>query len=168
MARQASGRLAIQFKMEEVETALGADGQRSRLEHLLDLAVELATGTSDGQVDRVYSDTLNVTTTPTDLDCIGSTLLSKLNGQAISLVDIVAVVVMNTGTSGNVIVGGDANAVPIFGAAAHTSVVPPGGSFFWYGGPGGIPLVAGTGDILQLAASAGTIGCKVGIAGRSA
>lgn len=168
MARQASGRIAIQFKMEEVETPLGADGQRSRLEHLLELAIELANGTSDSQIDRVYSDTINLTTTPTDLDLVGSTVLSKLNGQAISLVDLVAIVVLNTATSGNVIVGGDANAVAIFGAAAHTAIVLPGGGWVWYGGPAGLVLTGGTADILQLAASAGTVGCKVGIAGRSA
>lgn len=165
MAREAKARLELKLSAEEFETDLGAGGGRSRLAHLVELVADLLNGTDDGEIDRVYSDELTVTTTPTDLDFVGG-VTSKLNGQTVTLAEIVAVIVVNESAAGDVIVGGDANAIPIFGAATHTRPVKPGGADVWYA-PAGVALVAGTGDILQLAASAGSVDCKVAVLGRS-
>lgn len=167
MARQALGRFGIFFDAWELSTALGADSATSRLQHLLSDIGDLVSGTGDSQIDRAYSDVLTLTTTPTTLDLVGSSVLSKLDGQAISLVDIVAVAVINTGADG-LIIGGSTNNIPIFSGSNAALVIPVGGKMLWQAGPAGVALVASTGDILRLAAQTTTTTCKVGVVGRSA
>lgn len=166
MAREASGTVKVLVKVEEAETLLGAANKRSTLPHEIDFHYELGSGTADGQIDRVWSDEATYTTTPTDYDLVGSSVISELSGDAVSLVEIVGIVVHNTG-SANLSVGGDANGVPIFGAAAHTITVPPGAIYVWFA-PAGTTLVAGTGDILQVVAASGSVTGRVMVFGRSA
>lgn len=167
MARTATGKVRVVVDLMEGSTALGVASATGTLRHLVDDIVEYASGTSDGQIDRVYSGTLSLTTTPTDVDLVGS-LTSVLTGQTTTFVDLVGVLVVNQSTSGNVVVGNDTNGVPIFGAVTHTLSVPPGGLFLWRAGAAGLATTAGTGDILQLAASAGTVTAALVLWGRSA
>lgn len=167
MPREASGRLKVLLQVEEAETLLGSANRRSALPHEIDFDYALGSGTSDGQIDRVWSDEASYTTTPTDYDLVGSSVISELSGDAVSLVEIVGIVIQNTSVAGNLLVGGDANAIPIFSAANDVIVIPPGGIFVWFA-PAGTALVAGTGDILQVAASTGTVTGKIAVFGRSA
>lgn len=167
MPREASGLLRLQIALQERNTAIGAGGENSsvNIDELLELV--LASGTSDGQIDRVHRQALSLTTTPTDVDLRG-VLQSMLGAGANDFIDLALLLVVNTGSAGNIVMGGDANAVPLFGATTHTEIIPPGGFSLKWLGPAGIGVTAGTGDILQLAASAGTVPGRLLLAGRSA
>lgn len=166
MARGVTGLVSIGVDLVEHSTALGIGSEVGRLRHAVTQAVTFATGTTDGQLDRVWSDEVSLTTTPTDVDLVGS-LTSELTGQTTSFADVVLIVVRNLSASGNILVGGDAASIPLFSAANDVIVVPPGGTLLWYGG-NGIAATATTADILQLAASTGTVTCGILFAGRSA
>lgn len=165
MARLASGRFELRVSIEEVETALGAGGNRSRLEHAINYVKAIASGTADGEIDRVYSVEIDLTTTPTDVDIRGS-LASVLSGQTVTMADFVGLVVEHVSGAGNALIGGDANSVPIFADTSDIVPVEPGGIVAKYS-PGGVVTTAGTGDILQLAASAGTVRVRVALIGRA-
>lgn len=166
MAREASGRLEIRVSIEEAETGLGAGGNRSRLEHAIEYVKSLANGTADGEITRVYSIEASLTTTPTDIDIVGA-LASVMNGAAVTMADFCGIIIENRSAAGNALLGGDANSVPIFSATNDVIPVEPGGIVVKYS-PGGIPTTGGTGDIIQLAASAGTVIAKIVLIGRHA
>lgn len=164
MARRASGKLAVVVDFMEESDSLGVGDGIARVRHALDLSVALASGTTDGTIDRLWSGSGTATSTPTDIDVSGA-LTSPLAAGAVVLTDLVFIVVQNTG-SANLRLGGDANTVP-FVSASDVQVIPPGGFTVLYGGPGGWPVTAGTGDILQLD-SPTTTTYKLILGGRSA
>jgi hypothetical protein len=166
MARFANGSVRVEVDINEAVTALGAGDDIARMPHRRVYSKTLASGTADGEIDRVVSQGVSFTTTPTDIDLSGS-LTSPLNAGAVVFAEVSMIYIENTAAAGNLQVGGDAASLPLFGAAADFIVVPPGGCFFWYA-PAGIAITATTADILQIAASAGTVTGKVTIAGRSA
>lgn len=168
MARGVKGTFRLDLEIAEFETGLGSSAQVSRLPHEEHILLEYTTGTADGSLDRAYSATGTATTTPTDVDLVGS-LASVLSGATTSFVDIVGIVIVNTSTAGNLLVGGDANAIPIFAAANDVLVIPPGACFAWgFSALSGVTGTAETGDILQIAASAGSVTFRVTLVGRSA
>ena len=166
MAREASGRFSVSLVADERNTALGVGDALAHATHSIALAADWPNGTSDGQVDRVYSTNGTATTTPTDIDLVGS-LASIIGAGTVVLVDLVAVVIRNTG-AGILRVGADPNAIPLFAAASHASNIPPGGCLAYYAGPAGLGLTAGTGDILQLDTASGSTTYQLVIVGRSA
>lgn len=112
-------------------------------------------GTAANQANRIFQDQRTLTASSTeDLDLAG--VLTDPFGATITFARVrllyVAAAAANTN---NVIVGGDANALAIFGAATHTLTVRPGG-FVLLAAPDttGYAVTAGTGDILQVANSA--------------
>lgn len=114
-------------------------------------------GTGANQGDRVYSELDKSIAAAYDLDLSGALL--DAFGAAFVLARVKALVVIAKDTNtGNVVVGGDANAALVgFGAAAHTIAVKPGGALVLFAPDAtGWPITAGTGDILQFAPSAGT------------
>jgi hypothetical protein len=119
-------------------------------------------------MDRIHSDAITVTSTPTDVDLAGS-LSSEVGGGTTTFVKVSLIYVKNKSPSGsgNVLIGGDANALPFFSAANDVLVLPPGGVFLWHAPPG-VTVTAGTGDILQLAASTGSVELEYIVGGRSA
>lgn len=167
MAREVSGNLRLQIGLQERNTAIGAGGEVGlvNIDELLE--VVFAAGTADGQLDRVHRQPLSLTTTPTDIDLRG-VLTSIIGAGTVDFIDLVLLLIVNTSSAGNIVVGGDANAVPIYGAANDTEAVPPGGFICKHWGNTGLGVTAGTGDILQLAASAGTVTGRLLLAGRSA
>lgn len=168
MARRAYGNLRLKFDITEDKTDQGGSPGLATLKHLLDVAIELAAGTADGQIDRAYSDVVALTTSATTFDVVGSTVLSELSGEAISLVDLVAVAVVNLSLTDGLIIGGSALNVPLFTGSSAGLIVPPGGANLWYGGLGGVQPVQATSDIIRLVAQANTPSCRFGFAGRSA
>lgn len=167
MALAASGKLRVTLDLKEFSTSLGVGDATARCDHFLEFAAELANGTADGEMNRVYSAAVALTTTPTDVDLSGALSSVLATGTTVSFVDLVGVFIVNTSTSGNIEVGGDANGVPAFGATNDIIRVLPGGCIFWYA-PTGVAVTNSTGDILQLAASTGTVNCKIVIWGRNA
>jgi len=65
-------------------------------------------------------------------------------------------------------VGGDANAVPLFGAVADYQIVGPGGVLLLVNPTDGWAVTATTGDIIEIANPGGNdIDCDVALLGRS-
>jgi hypothetical protein len=115
----------------------------------------LADGTGSGQAAKVYSSVRTLATNTTeDLDMAGS--LTDPLGVAVTFATIKAVVIRSdAANTTNLTLFGDANSVPILGAAAHTIVLRPGGAFVWVAPQTGVTVTAGTGDIIQVANAAG-------------
>jgi hypothetical protein len=166
MAREASGTLSVSVDISERSTAVGVGDGTTSLVHRILYEKVLANGTSDGQIDRVHSEALSVTTTPTDYDLSGS-LTSDTGAGTTSFAEVTGIMITNDSSSGDLQVGGDAASIPLFGAAADYIPVEPGGCLLWYS-PSGIAVTNSTADVLQIAASTGTVTGKLTIFGRSA
>jgi hypothetical protein len=166
MPRDAYGKVKVEIEIIERNTAIGPGDGVASIAHRALIDLLIASGTGDGQVDRVLSDALTLTTTPTDLDLAGS-IASDIGAGTVVFAEVSLIVVQNTSEAGDIVVGGDTNALLFLGAAAQTLSVKPGGFAVLYA-PKGYTVTAGTGDILQLAASAGTVTGKLIVAGRSA
>lgn len=125
-------------------------------------------GTGDSQVNRVFADQRTLAATAEDLDLSGG--LTDAFGNTITLAKLRGLIIENTATAtgANLLVGGDANSIPIFGAAADYIKIPPGGFFAWSGPVDGITVTAGTGDILQIDAGAATITYNIWVIGATA
>lgn len=159
----------ISVDINEVAAPTSIGGKSSSLVHSFQKVLDIASGTADGQADVVYSNVVNLTTTPTDLDLRGS-LASKLDGSTVNFVDVVCIIVNNKATSGNIVMGGAASNQfsGFFGGATQTNIIPPGGFSILYFGDAGLGTTAGTGDLLRFVASAGTVAAEIVILGRSA
>lgn len=166
MAREASGRFSFALSVDERQTALGTGDVVGHANHTLNLAADWSSGTADGSVDRVWSGAATASTTPTDVDVVGS-LTSIIGAGTVGFADVVLVAIRNTGST-VLRVGGDANALAMFGATNDLMLVQPGGMIAAYHGPAGLAAVAGTGDILQLDTASGTTTYQIVIVGRSA
>lgn len=166
MAREASGTLSVSVDIQERSTSVGTGSATAGLTHRVLYEKVLANGTSDGQIDRVHSEALSVTTTPTDYDLSGS-LSSDIGAGTTSFVEVTGILITNDSASGDLQVGGDAASIPLFGAAADYILVKPGGIFVWYA-PAGLAVTNSTADVLQIAASTGTVTGKLILLGRSA
>jgi hypothetical protein len=166
MPREATGRFSVSLVADERNTALGVGDTIAHATHAIAQAVDFASGTADGQIDRVYSTGGTASTTPTDIDVQGA-IASLIGAGTVVLADVVGVVIRNTGAT-RLRVGGDANALAMFNLAASFLFVEPGGFFATYMGPAGLASVAGTGDILQIDTASGTTTYQLEIVGRSA
>lgn len=122
-------------------------------------SLSMGDGFSAGNADKAWWDQRTLTASQTeDLDFVGGSLTDPF-GVTFTLAKIKLLYVRahpDNNASNNVVVGGDANAVPIFGAAAHTIALRAGQVFLWTDFTTGVTLTAGTGDLLQVANSAGT------------
>ena len=158
----------IDVKILEYSAPGGAGAQGGSLKHVVDFSKDWTSGTTADKADLVWSvNDASFTTTPTDYDLRGGTL-SKLDGSGVPMVEVVCVAVKNESTSGNLLVGGDANAIPFFSATNDVAVVPPGGLLvLCTGNDPAYAVTAGTGDILQIASSTGTVVGDVVVLGRS-
>jgi hypothetical protein len=129
----------------------------------------LDTGTGLAQADVIFSDSR--TTAGTDsLDMVGGGLLDNL-GNVWAPARIKGIVVVTPTTNpGNVLLRRPAaNGVPFMTAAADEVPIHPGGIFLlWAPSAAGYVVTAGTADLIDLAASAGTVAYDIYIIGASA
>lgn len=129
-----------------------------------------AAGTSAGQADLVTAIALSVGTTPVDYDLAGgSNVVDPSSGDAQTYTRLHAVIVHNTHATQTLTVGGDANSVPIFDAAADSVTIAAGQSRVLYlaaAGSDGVAVTAGTGDILQVVGSAASTTGQLILIGR--
>ncbi len=124
-------------------------------------------GSGANQAQAVYNAKLTaVDTVGTTLDLAGGGL-TDIFGDALTFTKIKAIVVDASGSNtANVVVGGATNAVNIFGAAAHTLSVGPGGSMrLTYPDANGVAVAAGSSDEFKVAAASGTVDVDVTIIG---
>jgi hypothetical protein len=71
----------------------------------------------------------------------------------------VLVIAADAGNVNNVVIGGGATTLALFGATTHTTPVRPGGVVMWMTGTAdatGYAVASGSADLLQIANSAGT------------
>lgn len=115
-------------------------------------------GTGADQAKAIWSDTRTLTASATEnLDLAGG--LTDVFGNTITFTKIKAIsVAAASGNTNNVVVGGaGSNTFLLFSDATDKLPILPGGGFF-YVAPNatGVPVTAGTGDILLVANSAGS------------
>lgn len=135
--------------------------------------IALATGTTAGKADLVFSDTRTLAASASEnLDLAGG--LSDAFGAALTFAEVVAILVRASEANTNdVVIGGAASnafSAP-FGAATDKLVIKPGGYVLLVApGDPAYPVTAGTGDLLKVANSAGSTGVTydIIIVGRSA
>ncbi len=175
-----SGRLLIDFQIRELLTpSVAGNGVWV---HNLQRALDLAAGTADGQIDKVYSVVeagLGAAVT-TAYDLAGTTLKDR-NGASISFAEVTFLILVNLSTTAaNVLQMGPA-ASNGFGALAtnkgfwadasdRSIAMGDGESMVFLTSKTGVPVVAATGDILNvITASATSLNTYLLIiAGRSA
>lgn len=114
----------------------------------------LVSGTGSNQCDRVYSESQKSISGAYSPDLSGS-LLDALGAACVFAKVKALLVVAAAANTGDVLVGGDANAFMFLGAAASTLTVKPGGVLCLFA-PAGYTVTAATGDILKFNVSAGT------------
>lgn len=143
------------------------DGGTASLAILEQLLVNLTNGTGLNQAKAIHIDDFSISGA-SDYDLAGSLEDRLGNAQVFTAVKAI-LVIASADNAGNVVVGGDANALAAgFGAAAHTFAVPPGGVFFVVNPTAaGWAVTASTGDILQLAPSSGTVNGTLVIVGEA-
>ncbi|MBB2914856.1 hypothetical protein FHS43_006168 [Streptosporangium becharense] len=119
--------------------------------------LNLTDGAGAGQANRLWSDTRTVGPSATDsIDLAGS--LTDPFGAALTFARIKAVLV--AAALANVtevrVTRPASNAVPLLSAAAYLPV-KPGGVFLWFDpSAAGVPVTAGTGDLLDMVNSGAT------------
>jgi len=132
-------------------------------------SVQLDSGTGLGQADVIFSDT-RATAGTDSLDMVGGGLLDNL-GNVWAPARIKAIIVVAAAANpGNVLLRRPAaNGVPFFTAAADEVPIHPGGIFVLVApSAAGYPTTAGTADLIDLAASAGTVTYDIYLIGASA
>ena len=129
-----------------------------------------ASGTSDDQVDRVWSTDDSVANGAPDTFDLAGSLTSKADGTTtITFAEITHIVLQHTSGTGDLSLGAGSNPVStLWGASGDAVVIGPGGLFVWSSPTNGAAVTAGTGDILTISSSSGTIGYSLMVVGRSA
>lgn len=132
------------------------------------IPLSLDTGTGLGQADVIFSDTRSTAATDS-LDMIGGSLLDNLGNTWAPARIKGIIVVAAAANTGNVLFRRPAaNGVPIFTAAADEIPIHPGGMvMIWAPSAAGYVVTAGTADLIDLAASAGTVTYDIYIIGAS-
>lgn len=125
-------------------------------------------GTGANQINQVWHDQRSTDTTGEELDLAGG-VTSQLSGAALTFAAIkVVVVYASTSNSGNVVVSRPgANGLVLFAAASDALAgLKPGGLFvFTDPSAAGLTVTGGTGDLLKIAASTGTVTYDIWIGG---
>jgi hypothetical protein len=148
---------------------LALDLVTKRADLVKTVPLSLDTGTGLGQADVIFSDTRSTAGTDS-LDMIGGGLLDNL-GQTWAPARIKGIIVVAAAANtGNVLLRRPAaNGVPFMTAAADEIPIHPGGvAVIWAPSAAGYPVTAGTADLIDLAASAGTVTFDIYIIGASA
>lgn len=118
--------------------------------------ITLANGVGASQADKIWSDQRTLATAATDdLDLKGA--LADAFGAAFTPARVkVLYIYAASGNTTNLTIGGDANSVPFFDAAADSVTLKPGGVLVLVDpGATGYVVTADTGDIIQVANAAG-------------
>jgi len=167
MATRSGVTVTITIEGDSLSSGAGVNGAAVSLYQVF--RASWAQGTSAGEVDKVFQDDVATAVTPVDLDLAGGTNVKDPASQADqTFTKLTAVIIENRDATDNIVVGGDANSVPIFDAAADSITLLPGEIFVWTAATGtdGVAVTASTGDILQLTASANTPTARVTLIGR--
>lgn len=165
MASTVSGKIDFNVLIDEVLGAIGDGGGVYR--HKFQEAIDLANGTSNGQMNRVYTkvETGIAASTTTVYDLVGS--LTDKDGTTINFdkVDLIIVANLSTTAANYLLVGPDATAgfgvvasnVGFWADASDRNVVPADGeSWLILHSKTGVPAAAGSTDELAVITQGGT------------
>lgn len=156
----------------ETNTSAGINEASSVLAHRVDYdSGEQVTGTGSSQQDRVWSDAQTVANGAPDTWDLAGTLTSELSGATITFAEVTLIWIRNrsTTTGQNLEIGAGSNPfITWLKATGDAIIVPPGGVFLLTSPIDGFATVAGTGDVLTITSTSGTITYDILIAGRSA
>ena len=133
------------------------------------IALALENGTGLNQADVIFCDSRSTSGTDS-LDMSGGGLLDNL-GNAWAPARIKGILVVAAAANvGNVLLRRPAsNGVPFLSAAGDEIPIHPGGAgFIWAPSAAGYPITAGTGDLIDIVASAGTVAYDIYLIGASA
>jgi hypothetical protein len=121
------------------------------------LAATLAAGA--GLADRGWWSTRTLTASSNETIDFAGVLVDPF-GATVSFARLKALVIAaDAGNTNNVLIGGGATTLALFGATTHTTTVRPGGVVMWMTGTAdatGYVVTASSADLLQIANSAGT------------
>jgi hypothetical protein len=130
-----------------------------------------ASGTSTDQADTVWGDSASLAASASELDIRGG-LTAAITGSTVSFAEVTLLYVENTNTTtAKVLEVGDATSNPLAGlteAVTNRIKIGPGGFLLVVSPVDGIPVAAGSADVLRLDPGADTITHKTLIVGRSA
>lgn len=130
----------------------------------LPASLTFGAGTSALQADLLYIKTRSVTSgTPDTMDLNGGGLLQP-DATAFNVVEVAIIILFNKDAAATLTLGGGSNAVPNIAG----TILPGGYAVILAPGNPAYPVTAGTGDILQVTASAGTVLYDIMIIARSA
>lgn len=129
----------------------------------------LADGTGASQSDLNFFDIRTVSSSPDDVDLVGS-LTKQLGGGTISFVEVTAIAVYNSSSSYHLYCYAPTNGVSWLPNSTYPVQLGPGGSFFLTKpDAAGLPCTAGTGDLVRFASVTGSsLDYYLGVTGRSA
>lgn len=153
----------VKVEVEILESYTGDLGNPGKA-HRWSKDVVYVSGNGSSQYNKVHSDIASATTS---YDLAAGVLDAQ--GAAITMSKLGFVLAENRGTtSGDVMrVGGNANGVPVFGAAAQYFTLGPQGFALIVNPVDGWTVTAGTGDVLDVTHTTGTYDHAVVVAGRS-
>lgn len=171
MASNVQVKVTMRVEAQEMETGIGVGAGSSYMRHVAEAPLSLENGTAANQCDVVWSASSTVTSgTPATIDLRGA-LASVLTGDGINFVEVVGFLIKNKSTtSGQTLeIGDGSNSFSTWaGGAGDTVIVGAGGAMFISAPIDGYATTAGTGDILQIVATTGTVAYDVIVFGRSA
>lgn len=113
-----------------------------------------ANGTGAKQADMVLSLSASLATTSATVYTFSGSVLKDAFGGNFNPAKMKALLLYAwTSNANNVILGNNANHVPIFSGALNSIPVQPGGIFVWAIPGTGVTVTGGTGDIVQVASA---------------
>lgn len=145
----------ISLKLRSLLSAI-LDLATSKAELAVEPSIVLDNGTGANQADQVWHDTRTLTSGANETLDLNGVLVNAI-GASVTFTKIKVIFIRNKGTTALTVGGAATNtfASP-FGAAAHTVKVQPGGMLLLVAPDvNGFAVVAGTGDLLQIANAAG-------------
>lgn len=166
--------VSAELRAKLTAVQIGANDQGNpEFRPTLDYFKQFASGTGADQADLIWTDTRTLAASGTEnLDLAG--VLTDAFGAVITAVEIVAIMVTAApGNANNVVLGNHATAaILLFGAAAHTFAVKPGGVFLAVApnASGLLTVTPATADMLMVTNSAGgtPVTYTIAILGRTA
>lgn len=159
--------LLVALSVTEKSTGFGAGARTKEFTHRVDVRDRWGNGVGSGKQDVVWSDRRSISAAD-DLDLRGG-LVSELDGSAIVFPLVTALLIRNLGVAGGgyLTIGGGSNPFVSWLAASGDALIVPAGGMLLLANPiGGYATVAGTGDILRVTPSTGTIEYDIAIVGR--
>lgn len=162
MAQTFTGRLSIGISGTYTnDAAVGADVTQLVSETV---NVSITSGVGANQANRYVKKTGTATTTPADAVDLSGTSADDF-GTTTDMTEILLIFIKNTGSSVNLIVGGEAGDITWLAADL---IVPPGGCALLYAaGASGMPVSGGSTDTIAVTSASSTTTYEITIIGRA-